>query len=483
MFESRSSAIQAQQSIYNNNQRVIGYPIELSIPALSTPSEALAVDDALISHDNTECAMTTSINVATSAKHILFHQLADIFLKDLKNRIAGPCIYDFLNPSLIKSSFAESSSSTVMKTTAAIALESDIVANAGHIKDDSTNIANLNTTATKKSIYKLPRFNRKSISQPSFEPIKPALMQLKDTNVHITSDQEQELKQASKTINANHKSMNVISTILRPLSPPPLSVPQTPLECRLSQPNVQKQNIKCSQSCSSSTSDEDFLGTVRTTMSTKKQGALRQHAYRKRYSAANRHPSTTTINATTDSSSDSSIDDEEAYRRITSRKKKNRVFPKRRKSSASDTLLPRKKAHTNTTIPKVPHHRVPPTTMVDSYSNMEIDGHNEDQSGGMVTPTTSKGPINAPVFDQAFLNKVLTDVGQVDPEVEAWLNDKDPTSTTVTLNKEWDPFSQIKDVEDLEYLRVVLIEKAPEATDLTHGKLYTLFFGFNQIHT
>ncbi|CAO3619562.1 unnamed protein product [Cunninghamella echinulata] len=41
-------------------------------------------------------------DIVKHAKQILFSQLADVFLKDVKNRVIGPCIYDFLNPALHK---------------------------------------------------------------------------------------------------------------------------------------------------------------------------------------------------------------------------------------------------------------------------------------------------------------------------------------------------------------------------------------------
>jgi hypothetical protein len=58
-------------------------------------------------------------------------------------------------------------------------------------------------------------------------------------------------------------------------------------------------------------------------------------------------------------------------------------------------------------------------------------------------------------FDQETLEKILRDVDIIDKEEEEWYKDE----PMVELNKEWDPFCQTRDVEDLEYLRVALIEK------------------------
>ncbi|KAI8340552.1 hypothetical protein BC941DRAFT_417551 [Chlamydoabsidia padenii] len=49
-------------------------------------------------------------NVMEHAKQILFDQLMDVFMKDLKNRVVGPCIYDFLNPALYKKALEQSTS-------------------------------------------------------------------------------------------------------------------------------------------------------------------------------------------------------------------------------------------------------------------------------------------------------------------------------------------------------------------------------------
>ncbi|CAO3587513.1 unnamed protein product [Absidia cylindrospora] len=54
-------------------------------------------------------------NVKDHAKQLLLDQLADVFLKDLKNRVVGPCIYDFLNPALYEHSIKRTESGS--KTT------------------------------------------------------------------------------------------------------------------------------------------------------------------------------------------------------------------------------------------------------------------------------------------------------------------------------------------------------------------------------
>ncbi|KAG0997401.1 hypothetical protein G6F28_002929 [Rhizopus arrhizus] len=58
--------------------------------------------------------------------------------------------------------------------------------------------------------------------------------------------------------------------------------------------------------------------------------------------------------------------------------------------------------------------------------------------------------------DEVTMDALLESVDEVDEEEEAWLNE---TEVEIELNKEWDPFYQTKDTEDLKFLRVALIER------------------------
>ncbi|CAO3590949.1 unnamed protein product [Absidia cylindrospora] len=49
---------------------------------------------------NQPSSLSKHTSVKDHAKQLLLEQLSDVFLKDLKNRVVGPCIYDFLNPAL-----------------------------------------------------------------------------------------------------------------------------------------------------------------------------------------------------------------------------------------------------------------------------------------------------------------------------------------------------------------------------------------------
>lgn len=142
IFDSRSSAIQAQRFIQDTHVTVMGYPIV----TMEIVSDTRSHIDSI--HPTSKPSLLNDIN--TTAKQILFEELADIFLKDIKSRIAGPCIYDFLTPPS-STTIEKPKLETNMMTTSASVLESDIVAHALDTQDPS--------------IYKLPRFiKRKSIS-------------------------------------------------------------------------------------------------------------------------------------------------------------------------------------------------------------------------------------------------------------------------------------------------------------------------------
>ncbi|KAF7725527.1 histone methyltransferase set1 [Apophysomyces ossiformis] len=68
--------------------------------AITTTESPVSTGSVPSSHDQ---PVASRQEIMHHAKRVLFEQLADVFLKDLKNRVVGPCIYDFLNPSLRKS--------------------------------------------------------------------------------------------------------------------------------------------------------------------------------------------------------------------------------------------------------------------------------------------------------------------------------------------------------------------------------------------
>ncbi|KAI9306990.1 hypothetical protein BJ944DRAFT_238252 [Cunninghamella echinulata] len=86
----------------NDNNNITTKPISPS------PSSEISTTAKVLSHSSSSPSTTSPLlsskedDIIKHAKQILFSQLADVFLKDVKNRVIGPCIYDFLNPALHK---------------------------------------------------------------------------------------------------------------------------------------------------------------------------------------------------------------------------------------------------------------------------------------------------------------------------------------------------------------------------------------------
>ncbi|KAI8976771.1 hypothetical protein BDB01DRAFT_802507 [Pilobolus umbonatus] len=136
VFDSRTDAIEAQKYVCDKGIRVIGYPIELNIPDhhKEYPSSK---------YTPVPEKPAPPVDIASAAKQILFEELASIFLKDIKNRIAGPCIYDFLKPRKLDKVSNENVPDTI---------ETD--------------------TQDYSSVYKLPRFKKQSIKTNEQEKIE-----------------------------------------------------------------------------------------------------------------------------------------------------------------------------------------------------------------------------------------------------------------------------------------------------------------------
>lgn len=394
VFDSRASAIQAQRFIHDKHLHVLGHPINLSIPSLNSihPTSVNSIHPTTIntvhatSLDSTYHASIGSIHpsitfplkstldyspksepvdINSTAKQILFEELADIFLKDIKSRIAGPCIYDFLSPSLISKENLERPKIENITTTAA-ALESDIVA---HALEDTQDV----------SIYKLPRFKRKSIS-------------------HVTPPKAEDDEKDDVDIGTSEEESRDPSPPLRRLS------------------------------------DE-------TTRPTKKQKSM---------------PKKKLLQSNTSSDDNSTKIPQ----------KKNII--KRKRLSLS------KKTNNNIVIEE-PLVQNPSLPAVNSPSNLDIDVDGDDSEEekqelrNMVNRQKEDEKRHTyQEFEQATLEKILKDVDKPDMEEELWSKPE----PEVELSKEWDPFCQTKDVEDLEYLRVALIEKVDPNTNTTNnGKL------------
>ncbi|KAI9010859.1 hypothetical protein CLU79DRAFT_891196 [Phycomyces nitens] len=99
VFDSTTAAKRALTAA--DKQLVMGY--KLSLTLREPPSAAQKSPDPQKSPDIVKKLVLSQNDIKSQAKMLLLEQLADVFLKDLKNRVVGPYIYDFLNPSLRKS--------------------------------------------------------------------------------------------------------------------------------------------------------------------------------------------------------------------------------------------------------------------------------------------------------------------------------------------------------------------------------------------
>jgi hypothetical protein len=493
IFDSKSSAIQAQRSIYDKNQHVLGYPIDLSIPALTEynalpPSGPLdrfvhsappyPQSQAQLSPDVAPTTTTTDTkDVGKTAKQILFEELADIFLKDVKNRIAGPCIYDFLRPSLIKKQQNEEElqqgeqekkeEEQQPATTAAVALELDIVAHAYQSGYDTQQQDLPPSTVQHDSIYKLPRFKKKSISQRSFKSsIKsssssppPPPLQHSLTKKLVLEEEDDEKEDVDIGTSEEEKTKSQ--------EPSPLLTHQQQSR-RLSDYLTEKKKKPAVDS--SSEDDDNFLESILPLR--KKQKTIPTPPKRQQHVKFGLYD---------DGDSDSSDD-------MTASRKRSKspaitttttLLPSQKKTTNKKVLKQRRpllKKKTSSTVNMVieetPHQqqkmKTPSTSSMNSPStNMDIDIDGDDDSDIMdqqrqedlksiLSRRDNKKKEEEEEFDQATLEKMLQDVDEPDKEEELWNQYEEPT---VELSKEFDPFCQTKDVEDLEYLRVAIIEK------------------------
>ncbi|CEG74279.1 hypothetical protein RMATCC62417_09516 [Rhizopus microsporus] len=95
-----------------------------------------------------------------------------------------------------------------------------------------------------------------------------------------------------------------------------------------------------------------------------------------------------------------------------------------------------------------------------SSSNSSNSSNNHSNVGGSNNDDTDEDDEEASTtsdLDEMTMEELLENIDQVDEEEELWLNEP---IQEIELDKDWDPFYQTKDTEDLKYLRIALIEKS-----------------------
>ncbi|CAO3616233.1 unnamed protein product [Cunninghamella blakesleeana] len=97
-----NNEIKNEDSINNNDKSHIASKPESNIMKQTSSSSSSSTKATIVTTNIISSLTPKEDEIIKHAKQILFNQLADVFLKDVKNRIIGPSIYDFLNPALYK---------------------------------------------------------------------------------------------------------------------------------------------------------------------------------------------------------------------------------------------------------------------------------------------------------------------------------------------------------------------------------------------
>lgn len=442
LFDSPTSALEAQQFVHDKNHRVLGYLIELTIPSRDNNNTSHLPISPKISKLQPNVSFS---NTNHAAKHILYQELADVFLKDIKNRIAGPCIYDFLSPALVSTCkklepVEKISVISPVTTTTAAALESDIVAHALLGQDPIEEVSSHD-----HSIYKLPRFKRKSISH--------RLDHSSAKTIQLSNRSEDEKEDVD--IGSGCEDQDLAPT---------------------QQPRKQRPYLHSSEDGDNDNDnddeEEDFLGTKPPPPPplplSKKQKLVKNKLLQKE------------VYDLEDLSDTSVSSDAHTYKKRRD-SKLSALSNKRKLSKQRRSSVPKKKIVTDQPSKQRSQSFCVTPMSLNSPSSLDVDVDGDDSDGEQQQQQDElRNLMNRrkeeserhltkqyPSYDQTMLQDMLDHIDDRDREEELW-SQPEPT---IELNKEWDPLYQTKDVEDLEYLQVAIIEKVdPNANSSHNGK-------------
>lgn len=373
IFNSKDSAIAAKKYVQDNHVKVIGYPIELHVPSLYHNKRAPSSQVGYEQEQKMQCDVPSNeqklkvTDIATYTKQMLFEELANIFLKDVKNRIAGPCIYDFLDPLLHKKS------ETITKLPNSIPSATNLQT---VIEENNNNSA---------SVFKMPRFNRKSISKKdnftAEKPPAPPLSQPQPQSLMATShidDGDEDDKIDIDSNSDDDTNVPPVETIIKA----ELIADDTP------SPKQEKLIIK------------------------------KPPLARKR-------------------------------RKSSQQQRKKAVDNKVRKEKQPAIMIPKTVTATNS----------PSSTTSSVDIDIDIENDDDDDNNDQIKPIVIDTNLE---FSRATLDQLLLDEGD---------DYMDISTTNPELNGAWDLFQQqIQDVEDLEYLAIIITERAAQESTKRYGK-------------
>lgn len=467
-FDSEMEAIRAQKFIREEKINILGYTIDLMLPY----SNSVKNSDTIVVSKTQRPILTPShipsppqlnrsepIDTSYKTKKSLFEELANVFAKDVKNRIASRYIYDFLQKSgsKKKQDVLDEPKIEQHPTTTAAVLESAIVANAiqnGYEPPEETSHQEHNV-----SVFKLPRFKRRDTSQYISEnitteaPSPPRNARPPPNRTRSDSEDEDE------DVDVDVNDINGMEDGSQASTLPSQST-------QYLQQRVLPSSNRNYSTDSSNEGDEDLSAS----------GLFRnkKHVLSAKKSLMPAQSQDKSKNDVNNDLSDYVSHDEHSltFKRklskvpLQSPKMKKRKYLQRRpsiskesKSTESIDIDVEDEQSFQKDVNKFdsrPIHQ--PSGEIDIDGD-DSDSCREDEEEAKSTLIYGiKEERNTSMhsdLEQKELEKLLQDAEYPDEEEEEW--NQDPN--IIDLDKDWDPFCQTKDVEDLDYLRVAVIEK------------------------
>ena len=395
VFDSMTAAIQAQNYTRERRPCIQSNTIELSI---ASPTMQTTINDPY-THKLPGGAPSQEM-----AKSLLFNELADMLLKDIKSRILGPCIYDFLAPSLSSIKHSEERELPALDQQSVITaatLESDIVANA------------INLQASTNTTHKNSRLKTRTISQQSFE-----------SSFTPPSKQSYAISMDEKNTHSGHDIM----------------------ASRFHSTLQQKKSANSVVFKYSSSDDEDdYLGKKPTKKADQKRTAVNHKSKTKEYTSESSDSEEYTKSSKRKASKPSLLS-------LVKKRKPVQRRPSMSKKQSSSQML------TNKVIEEK-HSNLDQRAADSSLVDIDIDGEDlnnaYDDEKAITSKEENKSYAIQQEIDHQELERILESVDDSDVEEDEWNQEE----ISVELSNEWDPVYQTKDVEDLEYLCVALKEK------------------------
>lgn len=414
-----------------------------------------------------------------TAQQLLFEQLTDIFLKDLKNRVAGPAIHDFLNSSRAKR--LEKDSLAAINNPA---IATDFDKSTDEIENNDRKSREKSIESTLPSLSKLPRFKKKKnpIPKRGYESF------LFDDDYNSPLD-DSSMKQSSSTT----PTSKIKTESAGPEETPPSATSSSSEEGEYhSSPeyvsDVEKPVSRGRKPGGAKKQAENKPRRLRDYLSDEESSADEHDAFLKQL-----HRQEEEGNDIEQTDSEDDFVEDDPFEDLANRKRKRPVkkrrsppikkpkkFPSQLHSDddtseydspSSNKLKSKQKVarKKKSVLPPPPlpnrvYEVIEEDLSKDSSSGFEEDDEDdEDDDGDLGIPRLKE------TIDQAEIERKLLESDESDSEE---LNE--PVAV-IDEPPEWDPFKQIRDPEDYYFLRAVLLERAGN-TDQGSRRYYLIYF-------